>query len=212
MENVTEAILTLNDTLKTPLPFNWSDWSLVVITLAYVIATIFICYFNYRSAKATRDQVQEQKRQFDEVNRPNVDVSCKNVRGGLECLKIENTGKKLAKNIKLKINEDFLQSIQGVLGNKNLTGLNASIFSLGIGQELFVALCGPRDYGKLCAVPLRVDISYEDDRQVYTGHATIDFSQYEWTLIYESPLGDISEHQKKISETLSQIDKLLQRG
>lgn len=38
-------------------------------TAVYVIATIFICYANLRSAKATREQVAESKRQFKETKR-----------------------------------------------------------------------------------------------------------------------------------------------
>lgn len=30
-----------------------TDWIMIAITAVYVIATIFICIFNYRSAKAT---------------------------------------------------------------------------------------------------------------------------------------------------------------
>ena len=201
MENLTEAIMKLNDTLASP-PADWSGWVLVWITLVYVIATIAICVFNFWSAKETKKQTAELKRQFDETNRPNIDVTCKDVRGGLECLKIENTGKKLAKNIKLNINDDFIRCIQDTLGGESLTNLSTSSFSLGVGRELFVVLCGPRDYEKLCAVPLIIDISYEDDRQVYTGHTVIDFSQYKWVLIYESPLGDISGYVKTISEKL----------
>lgn len=34
-----------------------TDWIMIAITAVYVIATIFICIFNYRSAKATRGTV-----------------------------------------------------------------------------------------------------------------------------------------------------------
>ena len=46
-----------------------TDWLMVGITSVYVIATIFISIFNARSAKATRQQVDESKRQFDESKR-----------------------------------------------------------------------------------------------------------------------------------------------
>ena len=46
-----------------------TDWLMVGITGIYVIATIFICIFNAKSAKATREQVAESKRQFDESKR-----------------------------------------------------------------------------------------------------------------------------------------------
>ena len=46
-----------------------TDWLMVGITLVYVVATIMICVFNGRSAKATREQVSESQRQFEETKR-----------------------------------------------------------------------------------------------------------------------------------------------
>lgn len=48
---------------------NIADWIMVVITAIYVIATIAICVFNYKTAKAANLQIQESKRQFDETRR-----------------------------------------------------------------------------------------------------------------------------------------------
>lgn len=46
-----------------------TDWLMFGITFVYVVATIFICIFNYRSAKATREQVEESQNQFYESKR-----------------------------------------------------------------------------------------------------------------------------------------------
>lgn len=46
-----------------------TDWLMVGITGIYVVATIFICIFNAKSAKATHEQVAESKRQFEESKR-----------------------------------------------------------------------------------------------------------------------------------------------
>lgn len=46
-----------------------TDWLMVGITAVYVIATVFICIFNGKSAKATREQVAESERQFEETKR-----------------------------------------------------------------------------------------------------------------------------------------------
>lgn len=48
---------------------NITDWIMVAITAIYVIATIVICVFNYKTAKAASMQIQESKRQFDETRR-----------------------------------------------------------------------------------------------------------------------------------------------
>ena len=60
-----------------------TDWIMIAITAVYVIATIFICIFNYRSAKATREQLAESKRQFEENNRAFVTVTFETIRGSL---------------------------------------------------------------------------------------------------------------------------------
>lgn len=56
-----------------------TDWLMVGITLVYVVATIMICVFNGRSAKATREQVSESQRQYEETKRleyrPYFDIS-----------------------------------------------------------------------------------------------------------------------------------------
>ncbi len=46
-----------------------TDWLMVGITSVYVIATTFICIFNARSDKVTREQIAESKRQFEETKR-----------------------------------------------------------------------------------------------------------------------------------------------
>lgn len=43
-----------------------TDWIMVVITLIYVVATCFICSANVRSAKASKAQLEEMKREHDE--------------------------------------------------------------------------------------------------------------------------------------------------
>lgn len=46
-----------------------ADWAMVWITLVYVIATCAICYFNYQSAKASREQLAESQEQYKESKR-----------------------------------------------------------------------------------------------------------------------------------------------
>lgn len=42
---------------------------MVIITLVYVLATILICIFNGKSAKATQDQIKESRQQYEETKR-----------------------------------------------------------------------------------------------------------------------------------------------
>ena len=216
-EELVEAILKLNDTLALQ-PTDWSSWALVGITLVYVIATILICWFTCRSAKAMQEQTKELQRQFDETNRPNIDVTL-HIAGDRACLKIENTGKKLAKNLRININDNFINFAKGLregipmenqtfhwdAASESLVKLNDSVFSIGVEQRWFVYMFPVLDFQKFgeSNVPLlEIDISYEDNRQTYSEHATIDFTQYGWVMPYDSSLADINRHLQKISDTL----------
>ena len=46
-----------------------ADWAMVGITFVYVIATIFICIFNYHSANAASKQIDLTKMQYVEDTR-----------------------------------------------------------------------------------------------------------------------------------------------
>ena len=50
-----------------------SDWAMVFITLVYVIAKNFICLASLKSAKVSKEQLIEMKKQFEENNRPYVE-------------------------------------------------------------------------------------------------------------------------------------------
>lgn len=83
-----------------------TDWLMVIITAIYVVATIFICVFNGRSAKAAneqaeaaRNQTKEMIDQFKAVNRPFVTIRFDIIRSGLLCFIIENEGPLPAHNV-----------------------------------------------------------------------------------------------------------------
>ena len=46
-----------------------TDWLMVGITAVYVVATVFISCANIKSANATRDQLTESKRQYEDKKR-----------------------------------------------------------------------------------------------------------------------------------------------
>lgn len=46
-----------------------TDWLMVVITAIYVVATIYISRANIKSADATREQLVESKRQYEDKKR-----------------------------------------------------------------------------------------------------------------------------------------------
>ena len=77
MDYLVESIQNLTEALNTASHVNVSDWILIVITLAYVIATIVICIFNVRLTKAAKKQANVATKQFEEIRviqKQNVDI------------------------------------------------------------------------------------------------------------------------------------------
>lgn len=99
-----------------------TDWLMVAITVVYVIATIAICVANFKSAKATREQVAESKRQYEEskrlevmpvltieskqgiVNRSKPSSIGSDINMTLSGIKVKNIGLGTAHSLKCKIN------------------------------------------------------------------------------------------------------------
>ena len=100
-----------------------TDWIMVFITTVYVVATIWICRANIKSATATREQLIESKRQFNETKRLSIMpyIQCEHVNNStlnhnklslslrtdvarepdiIDAIIIKNIGNGTAKNIK----------------------------------------------------------------------------------------------------------------
>lgn len=78
-----------------------TDWLMIVITAVYVIATIFICIANFKSAKATREQVAEARRQYEEEHRAFISYELIYEHRIWYGLRFTNHGKRVATNVQL---------------------------------------------------------------------------------------------------------------
>ena len=95
---------------------------MAVLTLVYVLATIFICISNGRAASATRAQIQESKEQFRKANRPNIIPCFTVVEGQLFCLTFRNIGNEVAKRVRITINEKWLECVDNATKQKQMPG------------------------------------------------------------------------------------------
>ena len=189
-----------------------TDWLMVGITIVYVVATIIICAANIKSAKATREQLAESKRQFNEENRAFVTVTFDIIRGGLAVLCIENHGKQIANNVEVRISPKFVDNMSDD-GNKALVKeLCQSSFTLGIGRRWYACLGSRIELGRLSQVPLNVDISYSDNHGEHKESTSIDLKQYLWAIIYDSSAEDAKQELAKMAKTMQSIEKKLSKA
>lgn len=182
-----------------------TDWLMVIITAIYVVATIIICYFNGRSAKASKIQTDEMIRQYNLTNRPKVTIHFDIIRSGLLCFVVENEGASPAHNVSIRINQDFLNGVNEEIEKKQLKGLASSEIYLASKQKMYICLGGQPQFSALAQNIAEIDISYDG----YEEHTSIDLNQYGMFLVYSSPLEDISQHMKKMKENDDRFQKNL---
>lgn len=184
-----------------------TDWIMIGITSVYVVATILICIFNYRSAKATKEQVSESIRQFKESNRAFVTITFEIIRSGLAVLHIQNHGKQIAKDVHIQVSQAFMRNMTDLSDRKNLETLSNSTFSLGIGQSWYCLIGSHLQLKQMSKEILHLNFSYSDYFNIYHESTDIDLKQYFWSLIYDSPIEDTYKEMKKIPEDLESINK-----
>ena len=182
-----------------------------IVTFVYVVATIFICMANIKSANATREQVTEHKRQFDETNRAFVTVNFDVIRSGLAMLHIQNHGKLIANNVKIDISKEFIDNVQDVTDRECLKILTESTFSIGIGQSWYCCIGSHLELERLSAKIMHINLSYSDNIGDYKETISIDLSQYFWSMIYDSSIEDISQHTKKQTEIINKMNKNIEK-
>ncbi|MBE7005721.1 MAG: hypothetical protein E7424_01045 [Ruminococcaceae bacterium] len=194
-----------------------TDWLMVIITAVYVVATIIICVFNGKSAKAAREQTDTAKRQieemitqYNELNRPVVTIRFDIIRSGLLCFVVENTGPVAASDVQIRINDEFLNNIKDKKEQDSIREITKARLFLSSHQKVFFCLGGQQVFSEIASQTAKIDISYNGK---YDEHTEIDLWQYRHLLLYSSELEDISQHLKKLeTENKSFHDKFLKEN
>lgn len=159
----------------------------MLITLVYVVATIFICRANIRSAEATREQVAEARRQYEEEHRPYIAYQFIYERRTWYGMRFTNYGRRVATHVRICLDKAFLDSITEGVFYKGLYDLQSQEFVLGVGQsyDIFFGADDFRGIQNKC--PIRGTISYHDAalEENYLEAFEIDFEKY--SLINSGP-------------------------
>ena len=151
---------------------------MVVITLVYVIATIAICVANLQSAKATRDQLEESKRQYEEEHRAFISYEFIYENRTWYGLRFTNCGKRIATDVQIKLNEAFIESLVEQYFKDQLNKIAGKSFMLGINQSYDVYF-GSNDFrARTDRVPIQGTIEYKDRNATYSEPIEIDFANY----------------------------------
>lgn len=192
-----------------------TDWIMVGITAIYMIATIVICYFNGKSAKASKEQTEISKKQIAEMikqynlaNRPFVTVRFDIIRSGLLCFVLENEGPLPAHDVQVCINEEFINNLPDERIQSSFRKLKESKLYIASHQKMTLLIDGRLEFSKIAEKVARIKITYDG----YIEETVIDISQYGLLMVYTSATEDISQNIKKNAEQSKRFyDSLLKK-
>lgn len=180
-----------------------TDWLMVIITAIYVAATILICYYNGKSAKASNEQAEISKRQteemirqYNETNRPIITIRFDIIRSGLLCFIVENEGPLPAHNVTIRINDVFINNLPSDHAQKSFRELKDANLYLASRQKITLLLGGQPEFSQIAQEKAVIEITYD----TFAETTEIDLEQYGVLLVYNSPLEDISQAIKKANQ------------
>lgn len=182
-----------------------------IITVVYVVATVLICAVNFRSVKATRDQLDESKRQYEEEHRAFISYELIYENRTWFGLRFINHGKRVATNVQLKLDKDFAESLTEKGCKEQLKRLDGQEFTLGIGQHYDIFLGSSRLRERPDTTPIQIMISYKDRKDTYTNFFYIDFSKYPPIFSVTTSIERMEKEARKLNESLSDIKSELKR-
>lgn len=155
-----------------------AEWIMVVITGIYVVATIFICWANIRTANVSKEQLKEMQKQYAETNRPLIELEFHYSRRTWYIARFVNHGNMAAQHVKINLDQDFIDSLPGESFRRELNRIKGKECIIGTGQkyELFI---GNNDLrGNPNMKPLTGTIEYEAQGQVYKSDLFVDLEHY----------------------------------
>lgn len=189
------------------------NWVMVFITGVYVIATIAICVANFKSAKASKMQLEVMKKQYEEENRPYVEVELHYERHLIYSLRFVNHGKQTAQRFRVDFNHEFTESLPEPSFRRNIEKQKGKECIIGVGQhyDLFIGSYKLREITSW--VPIKGRITYQSNGNLYESDIFIDLENY---MTFFSINEDNREHKewmdvlRENNKTLTQINNSIQ--
>lgn len=152
---------------------------MVIITALYLSATIVMCVFNGKSAKAAKEQTQELKNQFYAVNRPVLIVDVVSLKNNLLALRLHNEGSQTAFKAEIRFEEGFIASLPEEKFRSHMQRESEKTRTVGVGQN-YDLFFGSREYISMPAKkPIVGEIIYQGvNGMTYTDDFEIDIESY----------------------------------
>lgn len=149
-----------------------------LITFVYVVATIFICWANISAAKASKAQLLEIRRQYQETNRPRIEVEFLFEHRLFYGFRFVNHGNETANHVRINLDEKFIESLQEPNIANWLLKQKGKECVIGAGQH-YDLFFGTSDYlNNETKVPAQGIVHYSGAIQEYSSEFYIDLENY----------------------------------
>lgn len=187
---------------------------MVIITFVYVIATIFICIYNRDTVKATREQLEEMRTQFNIINRPNIVIELIYTKR-LWIVRLTNIGTKVAYKVAVTFDKDFIDKIPDTNLKEIIRKDHDREKSIGVGKYHDYTI-GTKEYMLLKnKPPIKGSVSYYDNMGTpYTENFQIDVENYSEVYLIPTEIEDlqneVSNLSKEIERLCTSLDKINQ--
>lgn len=155
-----------------------TDWLMVIITFVYVVATIFICWANIKSAKASKEELTEMKRQYADENRPRIEIEFCYERRTWYIVRFINHGRLTAQHVKIILDEEFIDSLPELGFQDTLRKQRKKELIIGVGQHYDLYIASNELRGNPNMKPVTGKLSYQDESGKYESDIYIDLENY----------------------------------
>lgn len=189
--------------------FSWLNTNSGILTFLTVVATFITCWCSYKSTKATQAQVHEMKRQFNEANRPNIEVEFLYVKRVFYGLRFVNRGKCTAQQVEICLDSDFIDSIAEKSFSDLLKKQKGKLCVIGVGQH-YDLFFGSNEYRKNpLKVPAKGLVRYKANGNFYVSEFYIDLENYATIYSTNSEQEDLIKVLKEQTSELKALNQEL---
>ena len=186
-----------------------AEWIMVIITGIYVVATIFICWANIKSANASKEQLKEMQKQYAETNRPLIELEFHYTRRTWYIVRFVNHGNRTAQHVRINLDQSFIDSLPEESFRNELEWSKGRECIIGVDQyyELFIGSNKLRSNPNM--TPLTGTINYEAQGKEYKSDLFVDLEHYMIFLSATTDEEDLLKSVNKISDQLKGIRQAL---
>lgn len=189
------------------------DWLMVIITAVYVIATIFICYFNAKSAAEARRQTEQMSLQFRMSNRPIVSVEIVYLKRAYWALRFTNRGAETAFNMTISLSKDFINALPEQDFRQRMVKETEKVRTIGVNQHYDLFFGGNQIRALENMPPLRGRMNYSGiGETIFVEDFEIELQNYATFYSVTSELEDIKNaleaQTKEIAKVKQSIDNI----